>query len=333
MSFARCSRDQRDSFYSLRYMCTADRGYARGASVRRMLARELTLEDSKVQRAFERHPVLAQAAVEDLQSILDFLQKEARVALDSSSLHSALAKRPELLTASLDGQLRPALAALRTALPKGTLLSVMRDCPEALLAKPASIADVRRSLDGMGVSLPKLAKRTPRILLRDATSMQQMFDFLLDHRVGPGMAREQAAYVITSFPMLLLGTRSIERQLAPLVRFLREEMCVDPASQACLGFYAWPDALSVIQPAAKFLLEDCGYPPKALRADVSLLGYSLEARIFPRSQYVRKLAIPQPALRVLTAIDDQHFCDVVGSTLADYQEFAKELRKAARRKK
>merc|ERR1711988_1022105 len=119
---------------------------------------------------------------------------------------------------------------------------------------------------------------------RSIASVQRVIDFLTDATVGPGMAPATAAQVASSSPMLLIGTRDPARQLAPLVVFLRE-LGVDPAADACLGFYAWPDAMNTIEHTANFLRNECGFSVDDLRANVSLLGYDLHNRVRPRTLY------------------------------------------------
>ncbi|CAJ1427487.1 unnamed protein product [Effrenium voratum] len=140
-----------------------------------------------------------------------------------------------------------------------------------------------------------------------------------------------AFQVAERFPMLLLGCRNVEQQLAPLVSFLRS-LGVDPKCAACRGFYAWPEAHKVLEPtvaSARYLLDECGYGPKELAENVDVLGYSLEARIYPRGRFLQHLKTRLP-LRVHAAADDFQFCQLLGVRREQFLEFALDLRREMR---
>merc|ERR1719162_173184 len=106
------------------------------------------------------------------------------------------------------------------------------------------------------------------------------------------MDRERAAQVANAYPMLLIGTADPIRQLGPLVKFFREELGVDPGSEVCVGFYAWPDSLDTIEPTFRYLLQDCGFSLEQLCKDPTLLAYSLDARVKPRALFAGKNGLP-----------------------------------------
>ncbi|CAK9052887.1 Uncharacterized protein SCF082_LOCUS28888, partial [Durusdinium trenchii] len=141
-------------------------------------------------------------------------------------------------------------------------------------------------------------------------------------------------------PMLLLATRKPSEQLAPLVAFLRHQVGIDPAAERCLAFYAWPDAVEMLQRAAQHLTE-LGYSMEELRENVDALGYSFEARLLPRSRFLQHLGVAGDSvagvasrcpLRILAIADDLKFCQFLGVTQKDFLSFMFDLRRSLRQK-
>eukprot|EP00913_Durusdinium_trenchii_P031749 g29734.t1 len=55
------------------------------------------------------------------------------------------------------------------------------------------------------------------------------------------------------------------------MKALRHQVGIDPAAERCLAFYAWPDAVEMLQRAAQHLTE-LGYSMEELRENVDALG-------------------------------------------------------------
>ncbi|CAJ1393402.1 unnamed protein product [Effrenium voratum] len=243
------------------------------------------------------------------------------------ALSRALKRHPELLAAE-ERRMKASAAVLQQLLAEETFSRTMRECPEALLAEAADLLELGRVFADYEVSLDKVVQRSPRLLLCKAQQVRNILGFLQDEPSGPGMSREQVGEVAERFPMLLLGCRNVEQQLAPLVSFLRS-LGVDPKCAACRGFYAWPEAHKVLEPTARYLLDECGYGPKELAENVDVLGYSLEARIYPRGRFLQHLKTRLP-LRVHAAADDFQFCQLLGVRREQFLEFALDLRREMR---
>eukprot|EP00439_Symbiodinium_sp_Y106_P066668 s3223_g10.t3 len=226
------------------------------------------------------------------------------------TLRAAVGRHPELLAATV-AELQATAEALQASLPKDVFSELVQKFPEVLLAGRSAVAELQELFSSWGLPWEEAARKAPRLLLRMPQDLSKLLHFLRKDPMGPQLSAEQLAHVAKNYPMLLLGTLDAERQLAPLVRFLRHFLGVDPASSQCIGLYAWPDALAVVEPTARFLVEECGYPLEELREDVALLGYSFEARVQPRGRYVQHLGMARLPLKALTAVDDSHFCQLV----------------------
>lgn len=278
----------------------------------------------RITRVVKEYPEFLQSRADEASAVVT-LFKEA--AVSRQDLTKALRRQPQILIAK-SADLAATLEALRAELPEASATSVVRACPEALLRKSQDVASMASGIRTMGMPLEKVAKRAPRIFfLRSIAELQRVFNFLMNSKTGPGMSKEVAIKVLSSSEALMVA-RDPATQLAPLVRLLREDLGVDPGAEACLGFYAWPDSFSTIEPAAKFLMEH--WPMEDVRANVSLLSHSLEARIRPRTLYAERLKVLRPPIRAVTAVDDTLFSHIVGSSLEKYIDFQMELRKADR---
>eukprot|EP00435_Cladocopium_sp_Y103_P010818 s2615_g2.t2 len=85
---------------------------------------------------------------------------------------------------------------------------------------------------------------------------------------------------------------------------------------------------------AKFL-EEHGYTRAELQENVDLLGYSFDARIFPRSRFLEKLGLSPTdcPLWILAAAEDKRFCQTLGVRLETYLDFMFDLRRSQRQTK
>eukprot|EP00929_Paragymnodinium_shiwhaense_P103118 TRINITY_DN66403_c0_g1_i2.p1 TRINITY_DN66403_c0_g1~~TRINITY_DN66403_c0_g1_i2.p1 ORF type:complete len:360 (+),score=51.91 TRINITY_DN66403_c0_g1_i2:37-1116(+) len=297
------------------------------SATRKELKTVLGVDDEDVLRMCKRHAELLHVEPDIIRRNVAFLKGDAGLE-SAAALASAARQFPVLLTADVSTVMRPALTAIAAVVPAGLLADVVKHCPDALLSSPDAIHDLHQTLQALGAPFEKLIKRTPRIIVQKAATVQQLHTFLVDPKDGPGMDSARAVSVLTKFPMLLVGTRNLTRQLAPLVKFLREDLAVDPASDDCIGFYAWPDALSTIRPNVTFLCGECGYRMEDLKDSVTLLAYSFESRLFPRVMWVKTCEAPMPSLWTLMGADDRMFAQVVGPSYEAYHEFFKELRKS-----
>ncbi|CAE7762937.1 unnamed protein product, partial [Symbiodinium necroappetens] len=246
------------------------------------------------------------------------------------TLRAAIARHPELLAATL-AELQATDEALQASLPQDVFSELVQKFPEVLLAGRSNVAELQELFSSWGLPWEEAARRAPRLLLRMPEDLAKLLHFLRKDPLGPLLSADQLAYVAKNYPMLLLGTLDAERQLAPLVQFLRHFLGVDPASTQCIGLYAWPDSLAVVEPTARFLVEDCGYSLEELREDVALLGYSFEARVHPRGRFVQHLGMARLPLKALTAVDDNHFCQMVDAGKDEYLAFMFQLRRTARK--
>eukprot|EP00746_Dinoflagellata_sp_MGD_P019878 gnl/MRDRNA2_/MRDRNA2_146237_c0_seq1.p1 gnl/MRDRNA2_/MRDRNA2_146237_c0~~gnl/MRDRNA2_/MRDRNA2_146237_c0_seq1.p1 ORF type:complete len:240 (+),score=42.77 gnl/MRDRNA2_/MRDRNA2_146237_c0_seq1:65-721(+) len=218
---------------------------------------------------------------------------------------------------------------MRSVFPSTVAATAIRDCPEVLRRAPSAIFELQDALKSIGLPFTKTVKRWPRMLLWEATTVHGAFAFLLDKEIGPGMTHEQASRLVNKVPGLL-GKQNAAQRFAPLVHFFREILRVDPASEACTEFYdtRWADPLGMLNTSVEFLTTTCGYSMEEVCEDLSLLGYSFEQRLYPRSLYAQKLGVPRPSLSALASTDDLKFCQIVGSTVDDFREFQKQVRKA-----
>ncbi|CAK9106228.1 unnamed protein product [Durusdinium trenchii] len=173
--------------------------------------------------------------------VLHFLR---HAGLTQQELTRAVRRQPELLDAN-PAALEASAATLQGMLGSSTL-TTLRDCPEVLLG---ALLEHQRLFDEWGLDVEVLT-RSPRILLRVPRELRCVLEFLRDDASGPGMSCEQIRQVTRRSPMLLLATRKPSEQLAPLVAFLRHQVGIDPAAERCLAFYAWPDAVEMLQRAA-----------------------------------------------------------------------------------
>ncbi|CAE7602443.1 unnamed protein product [Symbiodinium natans] len=267
-------------------------------------------------------------AASDFSRVLQLLRSWN---VQREALRAAIARHPELLEVKVE-DIQATAQALQASLPRDVFGDLLKKFPEVLMVDGSAVMELQELFSSWGLPFEEAARRAPRLLLRVPEELSKLLHFLREDPLGPQLSGEQMAYAVKNYPMLLLGTLDAKKQLAPLVQFLRHFLGVDPGSPECLGFYAWPDALAVVEPTARFLVEDCGYSLEELREDVRLLGYSFEARVLPRGRYVQHLGVARLPLKALTAIDDNQFCHMVGSRKEEYLAFMFDLRRASRRK-
>merc|ERR1712151_451119 len=87
--------------------------------------------------------------------------------------------------------------------------------------------------------------------------------------------------------------------------------------------------MGTVGPTARYLIQECGFSAERLREDITLLAYSLDARVKPRALFARKLELPMPSLRNLTIVDDFTYCQAIGCAPDKYNDFTRELRREA----
>ncbi|CAK0882540.1 unnamed protein product [Prorocentrum cordatum] len=288
---------------------------------------ELGLTTAQAARLLEKHPELLCCTAASVREVLGFLRTGVGISR-SQTLSAVVRAHPDLLTASTK-QMEITLEAWRHAVASRKAADSMAQvAPHCLLMGPEAVEDRRRLFEGLGVAIDGLALRHPAALLQDAAATTAVFDFLVDGTQGPGMSRPQAARLCGSFPRLL--TYDAQGQLAPLVRFLREELGADPASRACESFFAWPRVDAEYRPAARLLLE-CGYSREELAAEVDVLTYSLDLCLRPRASLVKRKELPRPALRSLAEGSDAEWCRAVGVDIEYFREFQALLRAEAKK--
>ena len=162
-------------------LCTARK---RDKSVLALLAEDLNFPDERLARMLQRHPALPHWSAEDAADALNFLRRHAGIC-KVDDLAAIVQDCPKLLMADIDGVLTPTLATLHAMLPKEIVELLIRKCPEVLLRTSQNILDLQSVFHDMGIPFEKIAKKGPRTLLRDARSIQQLFDFLLDNESAP----------------------------------------------------------------------------------------------------------------------------------------------------
>jgi len=261
------------------------------------------------------------------------------VGLGSSELAVAAREEPALLLQG-QGPLSATWQALVAVSGRREAGRIVDSFPGALLLDADDVRRRPAALASLGLDYNKLVKKNVGIRAALAAGdegmrgLERVRAFLVSPASGggPGMMAEQAARVLSAFPLLL--TCNPNTHVAPLVRYLRETLGVDPAAQELEALYAWPspEGQSIVEINGDFLL-GLGYSPDALRDNVMLLTHSFENRVRPRGLFaVERLAAaaPLPPLRALTIVDDAAFCSAVGAEVSDFQAFARDLRRSRR---
>lgn len=281
-----------------------------------VLLADLNLDVNQATRLLARHSALEYCGADATREVLTFLRDEVGITR-AASLSSTIRKNPQLLTVDL-ATLRVTLADLKTRVSTVALQSIVSSCPAALLLSPSELEERHQLLESIGTSLENVARGYAPLLLREWDSIKSNFDFLVGHPEGPGFTPTQAARLSKKYPMLL--TYDPHKQIAPLVRFLRQQTELDPADTACECFYAHPSAQE-LEVALRFLLTSCGYTLSDVQAQVSVLAYSFQQSIQPRGTFVQRRGFTQPPLAALAKWDDVRFCSFLGVELEEFQDF------------
>jgi hypothetical protein len=224
---------------------------------------DLHLSSTDTTKLLMAHPQLLNYHACTLQSSVTFFRDELGL-----NARRIIAKRPMLLTYSVDRQLRPTITFLRKmgssdwtgwrrtveSYPQVLQYSVETVWkPKLQFLETSSIGlQLERS---KGYAAARLVSSYPPILWLRQDLLSDKLHFL---ETALELTKAELRYLVTSFPQLL--GLSIEKNLKPKCHFLLQQMSLEQLREFCL------------------------YQP-------SLLAYSLEGRLRPRIGLMRSCAI------------------------------------------
>mmetsp|Transcript_19753 Transcript_19753/g.47995 ORF Transcript_19753/g.47995 Transcript_19753/m.47995 type:complete len:314 (-) Transcript_19753:9-950(-) len=278
-------------------------------------AQRIGISESGFDRMLEKSPCLRGRGAEQLVETEEQLRV---IGLNSTeALRRAVTASPAILCLNAV-QVQAVLESLRLVTGMTDVGPCVAMAPALLLLDSEQVRQRTLAISAMNMDAPHLVTRVPRILLRETRSLQRLFAALsLDSR-GPLMHPVDVQKIFTEFPIVL--SFNPENTVFPLAGTLRSRLGLNPASQDCRAFYAWPTSADTLNEATDFLVS-AGYTTKELADCVSLLAYSLQARIIPRVLFVSRLGRPRQALPVVAEMTDARFCEVIGCDVDQYRDF------------
>jgi len=272
---------------------------------------EVGVEKKNLDKVLEAYPQLQHLSViQNLRPTVRFLTKEIGVAPDM--VRKVIVSFPQILGLSIDDNLRPTAQYLLhdVGVPVDRLNKTIVTRPQILgcsveknlrpkLELLVEMAGIERE------QLPLVISRAPHVLGYSPSNIAHFLIFLL-HELK--VEQKKVARLLTTSPQLL--GLSVEKNIRPKIKFLREEVGITNVGQVIGSF---PNILGYsvennMRPKLEYLAQHILKVPmsklgRPLEKCPQLLGYSLEKRIKPRYLLLANRGLKLGLSRMLAPTD------------------------------